>query len=304
MSSSSVSSSPCSRTSMPSMSSPGSRRAACNERAHVVAALPLQLQPLGDRERTGRAGARSAAGSLRGRRRARRAARRSPATESASAKCATRSAGGPGLSISSSCCVDDLDDPRFQPLHPPDGELAGEHAAQPLMLRWVEAEQVARPGYGLLVLGARRRAGQHESGRTAVAEMFVVGQHLLDVFVPGDEVHLHPEGVDDRAHAGGLPGSRGVRASGRTRCDACAAAAGWAPRSYLDATRGNTNSSMSVLTSGGFSSAARCATPSSTAMAAPGIASAIAIVSVSGNVASSTPATTSTGVVTRPSNAR
>ena len=57
-----------------------------------------------------------------------------------------------------------------------------------------------------------------------------------------------------------------------------------------------TNSSMSVLTSGGFSSAARCATPSSTATPRRGSQSAIAIVSATGNVASSAPATTSTGV--------
>ena len=101
--------------------------------------------------------------------------------------------------------LDDLDDPRLQPLHPPDGELAGEHAAQPLMFGWVEAEQVARPGFGLLVFRHGGRAGQHEPGRTAVAEMFVVGQYLFDVLVPGDEVHLHPEGVDHRAHAGRFP---------------------------------------------------------------------------------------------------
>ena len=102
-------------------------------------------------------------------------------------------------------CVDDLDDARLEPLHPPDGELGCQHAAQPLMFGRVEAEQVARPRAGLLLLGDLRRAGHDEPGGRRVGEVLVVGQHVLDVLVPGDQVDLHAEGVDDRAHAVGLP---------------------------------------------------------------------------------------------------
>ena len=49
MSSSSVSSAPCSRTSMPRMSSPGWRRDRSTSEPHVGAALPLQFEPLGNR---------------------------------------------------------------------------------------------------------------------------------------------------------------------------------------------------------------------------------------------------------------
>ena len=72
------------------------------------------------------------------------------------------------------------------------------------MLGRVEAEQVARPRAGLLLLGDLRRPGHHETGRARVGEPLVVGQHVLDVLVPGDQVHLHAERVGDRAHALGL----------------------------------------------------------------------------------------------------
>ena len=190
-----------------------------------------------------------------------------------------------------------------QPLHPADGELRGEHAAQPLMFRRVEAEQIARPRTGLLLLRDVRRPGHDETGWPAVGEPLVVGQHRFDVLVPGDEIDLHAERADDGAHAGGLADLPKLR----SRVERIAphvqgqfAALG----SCFEATCENTNSSMSLLTSGGFSNPARWATPSSTAIAAPGMASAMAIVSVSGNVASSVPATTRTGVDTCASSAR
>jgi hypothetical protein len=69
----------------------------------------------------------------------------------------------------------------------------------------VEAEQVARPRAGLLLLGdTRERTWRDEAGWSAVGEPLMVGQHHFDVLVPGDEVDLHPERADDGAHAGGL----------------------------------------------------------------------------------------------------
>ena len=67
--------------------------------------------------------------------------------------------------------IDDLGDAWFQALHPADGELGGEHAAQPLVFGRVEAEQVARPRAGLLLLGHTGGRPRHgESGRSAVGE--------------------------------------------------------------------------------------------------------------------------------------
>src|ERR1700722_12682848 len=66
----------------------------------------------------------------------------------------------------------------------------------------------------------------------------------------------------------------------------------------------NRNCSTKALTSGGFSKPARWATPSSTRTDEPGMASAIAIASRGGNVTSSAPPTTSTGVVMVPNSAR
>ena len=99
----------------------------------------------------------------------------------------------------------------------------------------------------------------------------MVGQHGLDVFVPGDQVHLHAERVGELAHALGLPDLPKLR--GRAE-----RIAPHVQRRELRCVRSvmvrrysrNTNSSMSLLTSGGFSSPARCATPSSTATAASG----------------------------------
>ena len=47
--------------------------------------------------------------------------------------------------------LDDLGDPRFQSHDATDGELGGEHPAQPLVLGRVEPQQVSR-ALGLLVL--------------------------------------------------------------------------------------------------------------------------------------------------------
>ena len=101
-------------------------------------------------------------------------------------------------------CVDDLDDARLETLHPPDGELGCQHAAQPRMFGRVEAEQVTRPRGGLFLFGRLRHALHREARRALVGEPLVVGQHGLDVLVPGDQVHLHAEGVGEFAHALGL----------------------------------------------------------------------------------------------------
>ena len=95
---------------------------------------------------------------------------------------------------------DDLGDARFEPLHPADGELGGEHSAQALMLGRVESQQVARAGAGLLLLGHRWSARQHESRWARVGEVGVVGKHRLDIVVAGDQVDLHAERVGHRLH--------------------------------------------------------------------------------------------------------
>src|ERR1700744_5028090 len=66
----------------------------------------------------------------------------------------------------------------------------------------------------------------------------------------------------------------------------------------------NRNCSTKALTSVGSSKPAKWATPSSTRTDDPGMASAIAIASRGGKVTSSTPPTTSTGVLIVPSKAR
>ena len=170
-SSSSVSSSPCSRISMPRMSSPGWLRALAT--SDCMYARLLRCISI-----------RSAIGSERSSWRAERAwksARSSYGTPSSSqitsegmgsAKCSTRSTGAPGGRHRVEVLLDDLGDPRFQPLDPPDGELRGQHAAQPLVLRRVEAEQVARSRAGRAPPPAVSGApGMHEPRRPRVGEV-------------------------------------------------------------------------------------------------------------------------------------
>ena len=189
MSSSSVSSLPCSRTSMPRMSSPGCCRARSTNELMYSRPAADQLQPLGHRngqvELAGAAALEVVAVVIG---HAEQLADHQRRDRQREARHQIR--WRPGLFHRVQLCVDDLDDARLQPLHPPDRELGREHAPQPLMLGRVEAEQIAGPRAGLLLLGDRRRAGHDETRWPGVGEPFVVGQHVLDVLVPGDEVDL------------------------------------------------------------------------------------------------------------------
>lgn len=94
----------------------------------------------------------------------------------------------------------DLGDPWLQALHPAAGELAGEHAAQPGVPGWVQAQQVAGLGGALFFLGHLGCPGYDEPWRALIGEPLRIGEHRLDVVVAGHQVHRHAEGVDDGAH--------------------------------------------------------------------------------------------------------
>ena len=203
MSSSSVSSVPWSRTSMPRMSSPGCCRArSTNE---LMYARPCRCSS----SRSGIGMDRSSWRALR-RWKSSRSSYGTPSSSQitsdgiGSAKLATKSAGGPAFSIASSCASTISTMRGSSRFILRIVNSAGEHAPQPLMLRRVEAQQIACPRAGLLLLGDVRRAGYDETRWPAVGEPLVVGQHILDVLVPGDEEDLHAERVDDGAHAVGL----------------------------------------------------------------------------------------------------
>ena len=193
ISSSVLRSSPWSRTSMPSMSSPG---AAC-ARATRSAMYSRLSRPSSRRSSIGSEMSSSgwcAPGTTRGRRRARPSSSQITSDGIGSAKSATRSAGRPGLLHRVEVVVDDLDDPRLQPAHPADRELRGEHPAQAGVLGRVDAEQVARPHPVALLVAQLRGPGGVEGPAAVVAEPGAVGEHGLDVRVPGDQERGHPEG--------------------------------------------------------------------------------------------------------------
>ena len=95
--------------------------------------------------------------------------------------------------------IDDLGDPGLEAFDPANRELRGEHSAQALMFGWVHAEQVACALRFLFGRGDVRCAWHDEARRPCVREVLVVGEHGLDVVVPGDDEDLHAERVDDGA---------------------------------------------------------------------------------------------------------
>jgi hypothetical protein len=178
----------------------GRAAGAGHQRAHVLTALPHQLQPFRDREgqvELPSAAALEVVAAVVGH------AEQLADDQRGDRQCELRHQIGwrTGLFERFQAGLDDLDDARFQRLHPAHGEFAGQHPPQPGVLRRVEAQQVACPGAGLFLLGQLRGAGHHEARRPAVGEVLVIGEHGLDVVVAGDQVHLKAEGVDGADHS-------------------------------------------------------------------------------------------------------
>ncbi len=164
-SSSSVSSVPCSRMSMPRMSSPGSTRARRTSDSMYSRPLPLQLKAFGDGERQVEltSGTRLEVGPVAvGHAEQLADHQRRDGQREVLDQVHRRTRGLHRIEV----LVDDLGDPGFEALDSPDGELRGEHAAQPLVFGRIEAEQVARPRTGLLLLRdvRSRRAGRIPAG--------------------------------------------------------------------------------------------------------------------------------------------
>ncbi len=89
-----------------------------------------------------------------------------------------------------------------------------------------------------LLLGGLRHALHRETRRARVGEPLVVGQHGLDVVVPGDQVDLHAEGAGDSLHARRSPGSRRSSGVGSNALRRMCSGGSSALRSWFDATRG------------------------------------------------------------------
>ncbi|WP_308015836.1 hypothetical protein [Saccharopolyspora sp. 6M] len=113
--------------------------------------------------------------------------------------------------------VDDLDDARFEAAHPADGELGGEHPAQPGVVRRVEREQVAAALPGELPRVAPRAVQVLRA--PAVAEGVGVAEHAPHVGVPGEQ----PGGRAERGADPGDPVARAQRGHVRRRVETGAA---------------------------------------------------------------------------------
>ena len=224
ISSSVVRSSPCSRTSMPSMSSPGAGLRPGDEVRHVLAALPAQLEALLHRQRDVEQLARALPGTPS------RSAYGTPSSSQitsdgiGSAKSATRSAGGPAFSIASrwSSTISTI---RGSSRRIRRTVNSGVSIRRSRVCSGGSTPSRLPARIRVALLGAQLRGpGCVEGPAAVVAEPGAVGEHRLDVGVPGDQERGHPEGRLHLPDALVVAQRRHLGHRDRNRRAACAAA--------------------------------------------------------------------------------